>query len=130
MRVLLPQPDLAQLIDALEEAPLDVDELTALQLFGNIVAGRLLRDDVGGPATQFDELLGRQDTAPCVLPTTSSSSSSVANWAPNSWLSTGAHSSSTMNSARIRSTKPAASFAVALVSSGAKTVAMVSRSWR
>ena len=65
-----------------------------------------------------------------VSPTTSSSSSSVSNSAPNSWLSAGAHSSSTMNSAKIRSTNPAASFAVALVSSGAKTVAMVSRSWR
>ncbi len=63
-------------------------------------------------------------------PTTSSSSSSVSNSAPNSWLSAGAHSSSTMNSARILSTKPTASFAAALVSSGAKTVAMVSRSWR
>ena len=55
---------------------------------------------------------------------------SASNSAPNSWLSAGAHSSSTTNSARIRSTKPAASFAVALVSSGAKTVAIVRRSWR
>ena len=50
--------------------------------------------------------------------------------APNSRSVSPPDSSSTMYSAKMRSTSPAASTAVALVSSGRKVVATVVRSWR
>ena len=57
-RGLLVEHGLSQLVDALEEASLHVDELATVRSFGRVCGARPVRDDVRRQAPELDEPLG------------------------------------------------------------------------